>query len=1205
MRVRNTFFNLLLLMCEHKVLARFSILNFFIFAFVFLKPVETFSQVLPEYDQISVFLNVHRVGGREIDAVIIGEKLYLPVTDLFDFLKIKNIPDPDLKLISGFFINPQATYTISRTEKKITYQGKIYDLESEDIIRTEDNLYLLSSYFGKVFGLECKFDFRNLSVNVDSKLELPLIKEMKQEDMRKNLKRLKGETKADTTIGRLYPGFKFGMADWSVNSSQEIKGESSTQMNLGLGAMLAGGEATTSLYYDTKSRFNWKYQQYLWRYVNNDFSPLRQVSLGKIPTNAISTIYNPVVGINLTNTPTTYRRSFGSYTLSDRTEPDWIVELYVNNVLVDYVKADASGFFTFEVPLVYGNTIVNLKFIGPWGEEKTKEQNISIPFNFLPVKTLEYSVNAGMVLDSSYSIFSRTSVNYGLLKSITIGGGAEYLSSVSSGPAMPYLNTSIRITNNLLLTSEYTYGVRSKSAVTYRLPSNMQIDFNYTWYDKYQTAIKYNYREERKVVLSMPLKLGKLSTYQRFAFNQIILPVSKYTTGEWLLSGSFFNVNTNLTTYALFVPETNPNIYSILALSFRFPFGIVCMPQVQYGYTQNKLLSSRIELQKHLFKNAYFDLSYEYNNVINLNLTQVQFRYDFSFAQAGFTVARSNKKTFLYQYARGSLINDTKTHYLGTDNRTNVGRGGISIVPYFDLNSNGKRDPGEKKAYGLNLHVNGGRVEKSDRDSTIRILGLEPYTNCFIELDPNSFDNISWRLPFKTLNVSVDPEIVKYIEIPVTIVGEATGNVSLEKEGEKHGQKRIIVNFYLGSKLAGRTLTEEDGYYSYFGLAPGNYVAKIDTSQLNKLGMRSEPISIPFSIRARFEGDVADGLDFLLQMAKKETGIAQKTLVRKDTTIMIVHEVSKELVTIAEDSYAIQLGAFRNKSNAESLQRNLERLLGRKVEIVIEDDLYKVRINDIKDRKEVDRILEVLKNNGINELWLISLKARKQQWIVTSRNDTVSKVTETITPLPSTIDADIFVGSFRMRSNTIELRKLTSVSLNKKLTVSNIGGFFKVSVAGAPKLDETVLEEMKKYEPSIGKVKFKDFNLIPIHPLEESVPGTIVREVPVDKVEQIIEIPELINPETKSVIINSNIVAPVIPPEPVISLQVGIFHKKSEALRAQRKVSSRLKLKAEIVQLYDYYHVVIPGFFTKEETYKYFPELAGLGYPGPTIIENR
>ena len=101
------------------------------------------------------------------------------------------------------------------------------------------------------------------------------------------------------------------------------------------------------------------------------------------------------------------------------------------------------------------------------------------------------------------------------------------------------------------------------------------------------------------------------------------------------------------------------------------------------------------------------------------------------------------------------------------------------------LNSNGKKDKGEPKAYGLNLHVNGGRIEKSERDSTIRILGLEPYTQCFIELDPNSFEDISWRLPVKTLNVTVDPNILKTVEIPIAIVGEASGVVTLEENGDK------------------------------------------------------------------------------------------------------------------------------------------------------------------------------------------------------------------------------------------------------------------------------------------------------------------------------------------------------------------------------------------------------------------------------------
>ena len=390
------------------------------------------------------------MGGGEITSVIRGNDLYLPVTDLFDFLKIRNVPEQNLESISGFFINPEAKYIISRTENKISYQDKIFNLEPGDLIRTESNLYLKSSYFGKVFGLDCNFNFRSLSVTVNSKLELPLIREMRQEEMRKNLNRLKGDVKADTTIGRSYPMFKFGMADWSVNATEEINGKTEARLNLALGAMIAGGEATANLYYNSQEPFTEKQQYYLWRYVNNDFNAVRQVMAGKIATHSISSIYNPVVGVQITNTPTTYRRSFGSYTLSDRTEPGWIVELYVNNVLVDYVKADASGFFTFEVPLVYGNSIVKLKFFGPWGEERVREQNISIPFNFLPVKTLEYTASAGIVEDSVGSRFSRANVNYGVTRSLTVGGGVEYLSSVISGPAMPFVNASLRITNNLL-----------------------------------------------------------------------------------------------------------------------------------------------------------------------------------------------------------------------------------------------------------------------------------------------------------------------------------------------------------------------------------------------------------------------------------------------------------------------------------------------------------------------------------------------------------------------------------------------------------------------------------------------------------------------------------------------------------------------------------------------------------------------------------
>lgn len=1181
---------------------------------IFSAPDHIYGQEVAQYDEISVFLDVPRVGGGDISAVIKGQELFLPVTDLFDFLKIRNVPSPGLESISGFFINPEATYLINRTTNQIHYQDKTYNLEQGDIIRTESNLYLKSSYFGKVFGLECIFNFRSLSVIVNSKLELPLIREMRQEEMRKNLTRLKGEVNADTTIGRSYPLFKFGMADWSAIATEEPNGKSETTLNLALGSMIAGGEANASFYYNSNNPFSEKQQYYFWRYVNNDFAPMRQAIVGKIATNAISSIYNPVIGVQFTNTPTTYRRSFGTYALSDKTEPGWIVELYVNNVLVDYIKADASGFFTFQVPLVYGNSIVKLRFFGPWGEERTREQNINIPFNFLPEKTLEYTVSAGMVEDSLRSRYSRANINYGLTRSLTLGGGIEYLSSIISNPAMPYINASLRITNNLLLSGEYTFKVRAKGTLSFMLPSNLQLDLNYTWYDKNQKAINYNYSEERKATISMPLKIAKFSTYQRFSIYQIVLPASNYTTAEWLFSGSLAGVSTNLTTYGLFVDHYKPYLYSNLSLALRLPGGFVFMPQAQYGYSKNKFISAKLAIEKHLLEHAFLNLSCEQLFSSNIKMAELGFRYDFSFAQTGVSVRQTDKITTLVQYARGSLINDSKTSYLGKDNRTNVGKGGISIVPFLDLNANGRKDRGEPKAYGLNLHSNGGRIEKSDRDTTIRILGLEPYTTCFIELDANSFDNIAWRIPKKTLNVAVDPNILKLIEIPVTVVGEATGNVSLDAGGEKKGLGRIIVSFFNTSfKHPGKVLTEDDGYFSYFGLAPGKYIVKPDTGQLRRLGMRSEPDSLQFTIAGGINGDIVSGLDFILKMSLTDTtGLKTpspaKTVVRKDTTYMVVHEVTQELVTISEDSYAIQLGAFRNKQNAETLRKKLANLLGKKVEIIIEDNFYKVRISDIKDRKEVDENLNVLRQNGVTEVWVISLKAKRQQWVLTEKQDTVTKITESITINPLvTISPEMLIqlGAFSLKSNALKLKDRVSASLAGKVIIVNEGGYYKVRLAGIPVIDQTVIEVMKKLEGPIGKLGLKDIWIVPKKLQPEEEPAILIRETAPSPVEGKFEVPAIVKPESTLRLIEEKIIVPVIPPQPTISLQVAVFYKQSDALRAQRKIMSKLKLPVEIIKQYDYYHVIVTGFYTREETYKYYPELAGLGYPGITLIENK
>lgn len=1009
--------------CKHisGILVTIAYLLFLIFL-----PIIGLAQDESEYDEITVLLSIPNVGGADISALVRDETVYLPIVDIFSLLKIKNTPSANLDSISGFFITQQAPYLVDRVNSRITLQDKVFELKKDDIIKTETNLYLKSTLFGQIFGLGCNFNFRSLTVLVTTKLELPIIREMKQEQMRKNISQLSGEVKADTTIGRKFHLFHFGMADWSVMSNQQLSGTSDVRLNLSLGSVIAGGETNVLLNYSNNSTFTEKQQQYLWRFVNNDRPILRQMMVGKIYTQAISSIYDPVVGIQFTNSPTTFRRSFDTYTITDRTEPNWLVELYVNNVLVNYMKADASGFYKFEVPLVYGNSAIKLKFYGPWGEERVKEENISIPFNFLPPKELEYSISAGIVEDTLRSRFSRVSMNYGLSRRITVGGGVEYLSSIITGNALPFLSTSIRLFSGLLVTGEYTYGVRAKGMLNYRLPSSLQFELNYTKYTKGQKAIIYNYVEERKASVSIPIKGKSFAAYSRFTLNQIVLPHLKNTNAEMLLSGSVFGVSTNFTTFGLFTDLTNPYIYSNLSLSFRLPRRISLTPQAQYEYNSNKLISLKSSLEKPMFKNGFLNMSFEQNYRSNSTSIEFGFRYEFSMVQTGLSFRSTNSENTLVESARGSLLYDGKTRYLGMNNRNNVSKGALTILSFLDINNNRKFDKGEPKVGGLKFKINGGTVVQNKKDTIVRVLDLTPYTSYLLELDKNSFDNISWQIQNPTMNVMIEPNQFRTIEVPIAVMGEAAGTVF----NGSVGQGRILVCFYKNdSILVGRTLTESDGYYSYLGLKPGKYTVRIDPEQLKRIKMVSSPEIMPLQFSKSIDGDIFDGLDFLLspveenkadtttetsQIEQIKDVPAKETLPENNSP----DQTSSKISIVGYHGDILQIASFKNKSNAFTTCKKIGEVTGMPTIVVYGDEFYHVQITGMVNREKADQLAPKIAESGFKGNYISVNKA----------------------------NASIQFGEYEKEDDALNARKNLIESAKKPVTIIYENGRYKVQI---------------------------------------------------------------------------------------------------------------------------------------------------------------
>ncbi|HEX2974708.1 MAG TPA: hypothetical protein VHO68_02130, partial [Bacteroidales bacterium] len=788
------------------------------------------------------------------------------VATLFNKLKINNIPSKGNDSVTGFFLSEDQKFSINLITNKAVVGNTVREIKQDDAFRTETGLYLKNTLYGELFGLNLKFNFRSLSLELKTSHELPVIKELRLEQMRKNIDRLSGVVQVDTTIRREYHFLRGGMADWSVSSMQVSNQTTDTRVLLAASSELLGGEVSGLLNYSTLNGLDERQQQYKWRWVNNESQLVKQIQIGKFPIKSTSSLYAPFTGVSVSNTPVTFRRSYGSYTLSDYTEPGWTVELYINNVIVDYKTADASGFYSFEVPLVYGASVITQRFYGPWGEERMREETINIPYNFVPKGQIEYNVTGGLVRDTVNNSFSRAEAMYGVNKSITIGAGMEYFSGLRKDEAMPFIAGSARFLKNFLFTGDYTYGVKSHGLLSYRLPSNVTVELDYTKYVPGQKAISYNYLEERRITLSFPVRTGKIRTFSRMAYRQNVLPMTTYSSAEVLFSSFYKGVSANISAYGNWISDGDPYLYSNLALGFKLSNSITLRPQSQFNITNSELVSLKAEIEKNFSRIAHLSFTYEENIRNNYRSFEFTFRFDLPFAQTSTSARMTGKQLTTSESARGSFAFGSGGGYIHPDNRNAVSKAGITVIPFLDLDNNGIKSDDEPIASGLNIRINGGRVIKNVKDSLIRVIELEPYVSYLLELGESGFENIAWQLPFKSLSIMIDPSQFKKVYIPIKIMGEANGVVSLKKGNRISGQGRVIINFYDNSgKLFSRTLTESDGYFNFLGLPPGEYTAMPDTAQLNRLKYVSTPASFNFTIHENEYGDIIDDISFTLE----------------------------------------------------------------------------------------------------------------------------------------------------------------------------------------------------------------------------------------------------------------------------------------------------------------------------------------------------
>ncbi|MCX6308883.1 MAG: hypothetical protein NTY32_08700, partial [Bacteroidia bacterium] len=483
-------------------------------------------------------------------------------------------------------------FEINNLKKTVKFKGQTYLINNEESTLDIGILYLKTTVFKRAFGFDMIFNDRSLSLQFTSPFELPLFKLMKQEKQRENL-RISGSEAAvyDTVLKRDYHWFRGEMADWSIASTQSNDGISETRLELGGGAEILGGETNVWLNYSTQYGIKRNQQQYYWRWADNSAKLIRQFQVGRIAAPSISSVLSPVDGFMITNALTTIRKALGNYTISNYTEPDWVVELYLNNQLISYTRADATGFYSFKVPIVYGSSNVVLRFYGPNGEIRSEQKAYNMPFNLLPKGEFEYRVSGGSLLDSTGARFAKAEFNYGISRALTLGAGLEYLSSIPTHQEVPFMNLTFQPFSQLLFTGEYAHNVRTKVTMNYSFPKNIIFDVTYARYVPGQQAIIYNYLEERAASLSIPMRLRNLTSSIRTSFRQNVYEDFTYSSGELMWTNNYKNYSMILTNYANASAANALNLYGNLTLATKLRKETNIRTSAQYNYLYKQLIS--------------------------------------------------------------------------------------------------------------------------------------------------------------------------------------------------------------------------------------------------------------------------------------------------------------------------------------------------------------------------------------------------------------------------------------------------------------------------------------------------------------------------------------------------------------------------------------------------------------------------------------
>ncbi|MEQ8196029.1 MAG: hypothetical protein RIB59_16230, partial [Rhodospirillales bacterium] len=320
-----------------------------------------------------------------------GGSLIVPLGELARLLDFAISVDTGNARAAGWYIKENNLFSLDLAANMLIIKGERVKFDPAMIELHKNDIFVDVRQLAKWFPIDIQYDAANLMVVLTSREPLPIERKTARERQREIVINQREKQKAVTDATRKeLPDQWLGwpLADvyteFSYRNDSSGQAERKTRYNVLMSGDVAKLNAEVFLGGDNEDRLS--QARIKFRRMDPDggmFGPLKatEFQFGDIFTPQTSLVSNTQIGRGavISNMPLDRPSEFDRITLDGDLPVGWEVELYRNEVLLDFRVDQSSGRYSFQnVPLLFGVNILRLVFYGPQGQVREEVKQLLV-----------------------------------------------------------------------------------------------------------------------------------------------------------------------------------------------------------------------------------------------------------------------------------------------------------------------------------------------------------------------------------------------------------------------------------------------------------------------------------------------------------------------------------------------------------------------------------------------------------------------------------------------------------------------------------------------------------------------------------------------------------------------------------------------------------------------------------------------------------